>query len=679
MKKVFLNCMLLLCALIVGSGSLWAETVTIWSENFSAYSADDVPSGTISLPHTGTSVKANGTLTYSCTNGNNGGSTTAIYEDNLAGGTSPELLVGKYGKGGNTGGTFTAVIPLDHIQGTITLTWYQNKQKLHVYSTTDGVSGGYDAKPDNAGEVSTTFTGITSDMTSLTLVFQVYSSNVRLDNIELTGNCVKVSTPTFDPAASSVASGTEVAINCGTEGAIIYYTTNGNDPTTSSTVYNPASKPIINANTTIKAFAVKDGLTNSEIASASYTVAVPCETPTFSPAAGEVDKGTTVAISCGTAGATIYYTINGTTPSTSSTEYTGAITINSATTIKAIAAKDGYANSAVASATYTVPDYATLPFNWDGGTSSDLADVLGVKTNGLGSDYAAGNAPYRVKMDTQGDYIQVKTNEQPVKVYVDVKMLGGANTSKIKIQECDTEDGTYTDVEELTISGEQNTVLKLGTINPFKSTTRFVKIIKSVHGSNIGVGPIKITNSEAVTIGSAGYTTYVPSNKVSFPTGVTAYIVSATSASSVTLVEKESVPAKTPIILKGAAGNYTLPVLETAPKDVTGNLLQASTGFATGDASTIFALGVGKEDPYDGVVGFYVVKNGEKIPACKAYLTYGAGGGAPSMLRLEDEEENATNVENIQAMDKAIKFIENGRILIKKNGIVYDALGRKVR
>ena len=221
MKKVFLNCMLLLCALIVGSGSLWAETVTIWSENFSAYSADDVPSGTISLPHTGTSVKANGTLTYSCTNGNNGGSTTAIYEDNLAGGTSPELLVGKYGKGGNTGGTFTAVIPLDHIQGTITLTWYQNKQKLHVYSTTDGVSGGYDAKPDNAGEVSTTFTGITSDMTSLTLVFQVYSSNVRLDNIELTGNCVKVSTPTFDPAASSVASGTEVAINCGTEGAII--------------------------------------------------------------------------------------------------------------------------------------------------------------------------------------------------------------------------------------------------------------------------------------------------------------------------------------------------------------------------------------------------------------------------------------------------------------------------
>ena len=657
---------------------MWAETVTIWSENFSAYSADDVPSGTISLPHTGTSVKASGTLTYSCTNGNKGGSTTEIYEENLAGGTSPELMVGKYGKGGDTGGTFTAVIPLDHIQGTITLTWYQNKQKLHVYSTTDGVSGGYDAKPDNAGEVSTTFTGITSDMTSLTLVFQVYSSNVRLDNIELTGNCVKVSTPTFDPAASSVASGTEVAINCGTEGAIIYYTTNGNNPTTSSTVYNPASKPIITANTTIKAFAVKDGLTDSEIASASYTVAVPCETPTFSPAAGEVEKGTTVAISCGTAGATIYYTTNGATPSTSSTEYTGAITINSATTIKAIAAKDGYANSAVASATYTVRDYVTLPFNWAGGTSSGLAAVLGVKTNGLGSDYAAGNAPYRVKMDTQGDYIQVKTNEQPIKVYVDVKMLGGATASKIKIQECDTEDGTYTDVEEFTISGASNTVLKLGTINPFKSTTRFVKIIKSVHGSNIGVGPIKITNSEAVTIGSAGYTTYVPTNKVSFPTGVTAYIVSATSASSVTLVEKESVPAKTPIILKGDEGNYTLPVLETAPEDVTGNLLQASTGFATGDASTIFALGVGKEDPYDGVVGFYVVKDGEKIPACKAYLTYGAGG-APSMLRLEDEEENATNVENIQAMDKAIKFIENGRILIKKNGIVYDTMGRIIR
>src|SRR5271156_2335212 len=51
---------------------------------------------------------------------------------------------------------------------------------------------------------------------------------------------------------------------------------------------------------------------------------------------------------------TIYYTTNGTTPTTSSTKYTSAITVSSTETIEAIAVASGYANSAVASATYTI-------------------------------------------------------------------------------------------------------------------------------------------------------------------------------------------------------------------------------------------------------------------------------------------------------------------------------------
>ncbi|MCM1530866.1 MAG: chitobiase/beta-hexosaminidase C-terminal domain-containing protein [Bacteroides sp.] len=76
--------------------------------------------------------------------------------------------------------------------------------------------------------------------------------------------------------------------------------------------------------------------------------------PRFNPGAGEVKAGTEVEILCDTAGADIYYTTDGTTPTDKSTKYTAKIKIDSAMTIKAIAIKDGLVNSAVAEAAYTV-------------------------------------------------------------------------------------------------------------------------------------------------------------------------------------------------------------------------------------------------------------------------------------------------------------------------------------
>ncbi|MBR1387331.1 MAG: M6 family metalloprotease domain-containing protein [Alloprevotella sp.] len=63
--------------------------------------------------------------------------------------------------------------------------------------------------------------------------------------------------------------------------------------------------------------------------------------PTFNPAGGTYTTAQSVTISTTTAGATIYYTLDGTTPTTSSTKYTGPITVDDDTTIMAIAEKDG--------------------------------------------------------------------------------------------------------------------------------------------------------------------------------------------------------------------------------------------------------------------------------------------------------------------------------------------------
>lgn len=137
-----------------------------------------------------------------------------------------------------------------------------------------------------------------------------------------------------------------------------------------------------------------------------------------------------------------------------------------------------------------VADYATLPFEWDGGTSGDLTALTGVTGNSL-SDYAAGNAPYIIKFDGTGDYIQIKTNSRPEQVTIGVKMIGGATTSKITVK-ASTDGTTFDDGEELTISGSQNDVVNLETTRTFGSDVRYVRMVFT-KGSNVGVGPISIT------------------------------------------------------------------------------------------------------------------------------------------------------------------------------------------
>ena len=83
-------------------------------------------------------------------------------------------------------------------------------------------------------------------------------------------------------------------------------------------------------------------------------------TPTFSPAGGRYADAQTVAISCTTTGAAIYYTLDGSTPTASSTPYTSALTISQTTTVKAVAEKDNE-QSAVATATYKIGASASNP------------------------------------------------------------------------------------------------------------------------------------------------------------------------------------------------------------------------------------------------------------------------------------------------------------------------------
>ncbi len=101
--------------------------------------------------------------------------------------------------------------------------------------------------------------------------------------------------------------------------------------------------------------------------------------PVFTPAAGTYDAVQSVTIACATEGAKIYYTTNLSTPTVASTLYTGPITVSETTTIKAIAVKEGWENSGVVSALYTIDipvTYTSVPqFTPPAGTYSEPQNV----------------------------------------------------------------------------------------------------------------------------------------------------------------------------------------------------------------------------------------------------------------------------------------------------------------
>ena len=114
-----------------------------------------------------------------------------------------------------------------------------------------------------------------------------------------------------------------------------------------------------------------------------------CATPTFNPGAGTYTSAQNVAISSTTEGATIYYTTDGTDPTTSSSVYSSAINVSTNTTIKAIAVKEGNNNSAVASATYQIVNIEHAGTEADPYTVADARNAIDLST-GITGVYATG-------------------------------------------------------------------------------------------------------------------------------------------------------------------------------------------------------------------------------------------------------------------------------------------------
>jgi hypothetical protein len=250
------------------------------------------------------------------------------------------------------------------VAGTVALNQYITlscaTDSADIYYTLDnsepsssGTKYAVDNKPQITGTAILKAIAIKAGMTDSTILTAAYTVNIS-----------QVASPVVNPGEGAVIFGQTVTLNCDTDGAKIYYTIDAGEPNSDSTLY---TTPIpVTASVTIKAIAYKEGMHPSTVLTVSYTVR--SATPTVEgPAAGELHFGDdiTITLSCTTGDADIYYTLDGSEPSSSGTRYSDIVPvipkITGPVTLKAIAVKEGIDDSEVLTVEYTV-DY--MPPAW---------------------------------------------------------------------------------------------------------------------------------------------------------------------------------------------------------------------------------------------------------------------------------------------------------------------------
>ncbi len=387
MKKFYF---LFLFALIASISNLYAAEVVLWEEDFS-------------------SGKLTGYVV------GNGGGTTKIISEKLAKGTAPELLIAKKG-----GYLQVTVSDLKGLSGKMTLTFKSNKTDAKFANVTTSTTGVTVSKPTNSSGVWTADFTVSEGVTSLT--FKVENSdnakkaqNGRYDDFKLVGyeaetKCAK---PTFNLTADATYTDAQtLEITSTTADATIHYTVNGGEPKTGQ----PAEFTE-NGKYTVDAWATKDGLTDSEHALITFTIAKKMNKPTFNLTEGAVyGEAKVLKITSDKVGAQIEYTVfhngNISIAKTEASPVSVTLDQNGEYTVEAFALEmDDYAKSDAAGLNFKIELAAGVPtFSVEEGTYSEAQAITLTPGEGGAQVYYTINGgteqPYiePIKLEEDGTY-----------------------------------------------------------------------------------------------------------------------------------------------------------------------------------------------------------------------------------------------------------------------------------
>jgi len=157
----------------------------------------------------------------------------------------------------------------------------------------------------------------------------------------------------FTPPTGTYPAPTAVSLICNQPGATIYYTLDTNQV---NPVYQVYTGPLTLSNSiAIRAYSVVPGWADSSVTLGNYLLTTTNKTaePVFSLPTGSYDRFRSIFITSATPGSTIYFTVDGSTPTTLSPSYS-PVAVSVPTTIKAMATSTNLAASAVVSVTITI-------------------------------------------------------------------------------------------------------------------------------------------------------------------------------------------------------------------------------------------------------------------------------------------------------------------------------------
>lgn len=383
----------------------------------------------------------------------------------------------------------------------------------------------------------------------------------------------------------------------------------------------------------------------SDIAS-GYTLPV-LDAPVINPEGGEIEAGATATVTINAANkdATIYYTTDGSTPTTSSNVYSGAITVNSAMIIKAIAVKKAWTNSSVASATFTIKEDSATPVDPTISLSAAATTLTVGETTAL----------------------TLTTNSDGAVSYT------SSNTAVATV----SASGVVTAVA----AGEVTITANVAATEQYNAASATVTITVEAKAEEVTTYEVTAVGGE---IGTTSYyiATFSAPVATIVPSGVKAYYVKVGGSDVVTLTRISSgkvIPAGQGVILISSTQTFTMTSTtdESNVADLTGNLLVASLdGFIPAGNYVLAVKGSGT---LEGQFAFCLTSSDlDNLSGNRAYLQL-SGNNAPQMrMRIEEESTDIEASEPTSDEAPVIYDLTGRRVTEMLPGRIYIVNGKKI-
>lgn len=517
-----------------------------------------------------------------------------------------------------------------------------------------------------------------------------------------------IAVPTFSESSKTFSDKFALTLSKGSDAEMIMYTTDGTDPSFENNNGVLYEAPIsITHTTTVKAIAISDDGKESDVATEVYTLALPA--PAISEATKTFTDPFTVTLSTeATAAEAILYTLDGTTPSweNDATEiYTEPIPISATTTLKAVSyATNGttYEYSPIATATYTEQgDAPTVIWSEDWSGFSNGAKP----TQGENATYVCngtGTKIYTGTMSAGGDSPELLISKNGGSLAITINDLKGANEGlmlSFKTNQTNSKFAISADnavILSSEVEGSKPYVQKHIMALNEGATSLTITLKNDMPKDNARVDDLELTTYAGVgsfKITEAGYGTYYTSDAYTMPEGVKGYTITGNEGTSLVMNEAyaagDVVPAKTALVVEGAADKYYTLVAESTELTPADNKLhgsdEAETTYVDGTDVKYYKLSYNNEG---NNLGFYwSSENGAAFTngAHKAYLaiegeTLLSQSRGFSLADLAHGVTTGINQATI-ATKSAVIYDLNGRRINSLNGAakgVYIMNGQKV-